>query len=107
MHEMILSRPALEGMTKEELVSQNLALQRAGAALLGYFAGRWPDGASPPCLGVVTDGIGVAFSPNYPAPCTTGWLELHGSGRAAAVTILPFADGSLFGQATLGDHRLH
>jgi len=37
MHEMILSRPALEGMTKEELVSQNLALQRAGAAAISKF----------------------------------------------------------------------
>lgn len=83
------------------------AVQRAGAALLDYFAGRWPDGARPPCLGVVTDGIGVAFSPNHPAPCVPGWLELHGSGRVAAVTILPFADGSLFGEGTRTDHRLH
>ncbi len=37
MHEMILSRSALEGMTKEELVSQNLALQKEGSAALSKF----------------------------------------------------------------------
>lgn len=83
------------------------ALQRAGNALLDYFAGRWPDGASPPALGVVTDGIGVAFSPNYPAPCTPGWLDLHGSGRAYTITLLPFGDGSLFDQQIHGRARLH
>lgn len=83
------------------------ALQRAGAAMLDYFAGRWPDGASPAALGVVTDGIGVGFSPNYPAPCTPGWLELHGSGAASAVTILPFADMGLFGQVWGPEPRLH
>lgn len=83
------------------------ALQRAGAAMLDYFAGRWPDGASPMSLGVVTDGVGVAFSPNYPAPCVPGWLELHGRGAARALTILPFRYDSTFVHVEAVPRSLH
>jgi len=66
------------------------ALQRAGDALLGYLAGRWPAEASPPALGVVTDGYGVAFSPRFPSPRAPGWLAMHGGGLARPLTIVPF-----------------
>lgn len=76
-----------------DAISAEGALQRSGAALLAYLAGRWPSEAVPPALGVVTDGVGVAFSPCHPSPCEAGWLQRHGSGAARPVAILPFAPG--------------
>lgn len=67
------------------------ALQRSGAALLDYLAGRWPPEARPPSLGIVTDGVGIAFSPCHPSPCVAGWLQRHGAGEARPLAILPFA----------------
>jgi len=75
------------------------ALQRAGAELLAYLVGRWPPGASPPALGILTDGVGVAFSPRYPSPRTTGWAVLHCGGGAQPLSILPFATATRGPQA--------
>lgn len=63
------------------------ALQDAASACLTYLAGRWP---SPPRrLGVITDGTGVAFSPQRPAVAEPGWLLDHAGGLATLTTILP------------------
>ncbi|MFZ5746656.1 MAG: hypothetical protein ACOY45_03235 [Pseudomonadota bacterium] len=67
------------------------ALQRAGNALLRYFAGRWPEGSAPANMGVITDGVGVGFAPDDPAPTAPGWLMRHATGKATLRTILPMA----------------
>ncbi|MDG2534053.1 hypothetical protein P6144_10375 [Sphingomonas sp. HITSZ_GF] len=62
------------------------ALQEAAAALLDYLAGRWP--SPPEALGVVTDGVGVAFAPDHPAPSAEGWLLRHAIGESTLAMIL-------------------
>jgi hypothetical protein len=67
--------------------SEEGALQEAGADLLGYLAGRWPN---PPLhFGVITDGTGVAFSPSHPAPSAAGWLLRHAAGGESLLAIAP------------------
>lgn len=67
--------------------SEEGALQEAGADLLAYLAGRWPN--PPAHFGVITDGTGVAFAPTHPAPSAAGWLLRHADGSDALVAILP------------------
>jgi hypothetical protein len=67
------------------------AVQRAGLALIAHLSGRWPPQAVPRALGVVTDGTGLAFSPQHPSPLAPGWLLRHGMAGAHALAILPFA----------------
>ncbi|MFS2110404.1 hypothetical protein ACCC88_11990 [Sphingomonas sp. Sphisp140] len=62
------------------------ALQDAAAALLDYLAGRWP--SPPAALGVITDGTGVAFAPDHPAPSAEGWLLRHAIGESTLAMIL-------------------
>jgi len=63
------------------------ALQEAALELLDYLAGRWP---SPPAgYGVITDGIGVAFTPDQPAPSASGWLLRQATGSAPLLAIVP------------------
>jgi len=74
-----------EGFCDED--SDEGALQDAASACLTYLAGRWP---SPPRrLGVITDGTGVAFSPERPAVAEPGWQLDHAGGLATLTTILP------------------
>ncbi|WP_066723671.1 hypothetical protein [Sphingomonas pituitosa] len=74
-----------EGFCPED--SDEGALQDAASACLTYLAGRWP---SPPRrLGVITDGTGVAFSPERPAVAEPGWLLDHAGGLASLMAILP------------------
>lgn len=62
------------------------ALQEAAAELLEYLAGRWP---SPPAgFGVITDGTGVAFAPDHPAPSASGWLLRQATGSAPLLAIV-------------------
>jgi hypothetical protein len=63
------------------------ALQEASAELLAYLAGRWP--APPRGYGVITDGTGVAFAPDHPAPSAAGWLLRQAAGEASLLAILP------------------
>ncbi|WP_137863820.1 MULTISPECIES: hypothetical protein [unclassified Sphingomonas] len=62
------------------------ALQDAAAALLDYLAGRWP--TPPGALGAITDGTGVAFAPDHPAPSAEGWLLRHATGESTLAMIL-------------------
>ena len=62
------------------------AMQEAAAALLDYLAGRWP--TRPDALGVITDGTGVAFAPDHPAPSAEGWLLRHATGWGTLVMIV-------------------
>lgn len=62
------------------------ALQEAAAALLDYLAGRWP--TRPEGLGVITDGTGVAFAPDHPAPSAEGWLLRYATGGGTLAMIL-------------------
>lgn len=63
------------------------ALQEAGAELLAYLAGRWP--TPPSGFGVITDGTGVAFTPDHPAPSATGWLLRQAAGARPLLAIVP------------------
>lgn len=63
------------------------AMQDAATALLTYLAARWP--APPAQFGVITDGVGVAFAPEHPAPASEGWLLRHASGAGSLTAILP------------------
>lgn len=63
------------------------ALQEAGTALLEYLGGRWPN--PPAALGVITDGTGVAFTPDHPQPSAPGWLLRHAGGAAPLLAIVP------------------
>ncbi|MET3713156.1 hypothetical protein ABIC65_003875 [Sphingomonas trueperi] len=74
-----------EGFCPED--SDEGALQDAAAACITYLSGRWP--TPPRRLGVITDGIGVAFSPARPAVAEPGWLMDHAGGKAALTAILP------------------
>jgi hypothetical protein len=63
------------------------ALQEAAAELLEYLAGRWP---TPPAgYGVITDGTGIAFAPDHPAPSASGWLLRQATGNAPMLAIVP------------------
>lgn len=62
------------------------ALQEAAAALLDYLAGRWP--TPPAALGVITDGVGVAFAPDHPSPSAGSWLLRHATGESTLAMIL-------------------
>ena len=74
-----------EGFCPED--SEEGALQEAGSALLEYLVGRWP--APPAGFGVITDGTGVAFAPDHPAPSATGWLVRHATGGTSLLAIVP------------------
>lgn len=63
------------------------ALQEAGAELLAYLGGRWPN--PPSHFGVITDGTGIAFAPSHPAPSAPGWLLRHAAGAEALLAIVP------------------
>lgn len=62
-------------------------LQLAANNLLAYLAGRWP--IPPRRLGIVTDGSGIAFAPDHPAPSAPGWLLRHAGGAGMLHAILP------------------
>jgi hypothetical protein len=63
------------------------SLQEAAVELLEYLAGRWP---TPPAgYGVITDGTGIAFAPDYPAPSASGWLLRQATGSAPMLAIVP------------------
>lgn len=74
-----------EGFCPED--SAEGSMQDAAAALLAYLVGRWP--APPAQFGVITDGVGVAFAPEHPAPASEGWLLRHASGAGGLTAILP------------------
>ncbi len=63
------------------------ALQEAAIELLDYLAGRWP--APPRGYGVITDGTGVAFAPEQPAPSAPGWLVRQASSDRPLLAIVP------------------
>jgi hypothetical protein len=62
------------------------ALQEAAVELLEYLAGRWP--APPSGYGVITDGVGVAFAPDHPAPSASGWLLRQATAEAPLLAIV-------------------
>jgi len=61
-----------------------------GGAMCGLLARRWPANGTPPIIGVVTDGVGVAVSGGHPCALTADWLIDHVAGRAKVDMILPF-----------------
>lgn len=69
--------------------SEEGALQDAGFELLDYLAGRWP--MPPSGLGVITDGVGVAFAPDRPAPSAEGWLFRQAGNDNSLLAIVPLA----------------
>lgn len=84
------------------------ALQRTAAELIGYLAGRWPANCAPATLGVITDGTGVAFSPEHPSPLDAGWLLRHCQSGAALTEILPLGEnGRQLMQASRNTVAIH
>ncbi len=83
------------------------ALQDAAAALLDYLAGRWP--TPPAALGVITDGVGVAFAPDHPSPSADSWLLRHATGESTLAMILDLDPAGpcgllIGGQSTVSFH---
>jgi len=64
-------------------------LQRTGSAFIDWLEGRWPAGAAPAELGVITDGRGVVFAPSRPAPAAPGWMQHHALNGEGLRAILP------------------
>lgn len=64
--------------------------EAAGDRLVAQLVYRWPTYAVPPAIGVVTDGVGVAFSSDHPSPLRPDWLSLHQAGLCAPVNLLAF-----------------
>jgi len=61
-----------------------------GGAVCALLARRWPANGTPPIIGVVTDGVGMAVSGGHPCALTADWLIDHVAGRAKVDMILPF-----------------
>lgn len=74
-----------EGFCPED--TEEGALQEAAFELLEYLGGRWPN--PPQALGVITDGTGIAFTPDHPQPSAPGWLFRQVGGAAPLLTIVP------------------
>lgn len=85
------------------------ALERSGRRLLAELLPRWPANTRPPAIGIVTDGHGVAFSPDHPSPKGIGWLGWHIGGASATTTLLPFAPTSCWAGliAPVANHGLN
>ena len=66
-------------------------LESGAAALIDHLAGRWPVTHIPIALGFVSDGTGVAFSPDDPCPARPGWLLSQLSGDTGLTAVIPFA----------------
>lgn len=69
-------------------------LRRSARAILDALTIRWPSDARPTRIGLITDGLGVAFAPADPWPLVPGWLDRHlgrsGGGGDGLTHILPF-----------------
>lgn len=74
----------------EELKRAYRVIGRAGMDLARQLARRWPVNAVPGILGVITDGIGIAVSGEYPSALTPAWLHDQVAGRARVYQIIPF-----------------
>ena len=61
-----------------------------GAAVCTLLARQWPVYCTPPIVGVVSDGHGLAVSGGHPCGLTPEWLIDHLAGRARVDIILPF-----------------
>lgn len=111
--------PWTQGFVEREEISDALAarsgLTRAlavvrlhGGEACGLLAQRWPVNGTPPIIGIVTDGIGVAVSGGHPSALTQDWLIDHVAGRARIDMLIPFgASASLLVQTAAPDDRLH
>jgi len=76
----------------EYLKRAHRAIGRAGIGLARQLARHWPANAAPRVVGVVTDGIGLAVSGEYPAALTPAWLHDQIVGRSRIDVILPFGE---------------
>ena len=61
-----------------------------GGAVCAVLARRWPVNATPPVVGIVTDGFGMAISGGHPCALTPAWLVDHVAGHATVDMIVPF-----------------
>lgn len=83
--------------------------ETAGARLIEHVARRWPPNAVPPAIGIVTDGEGLAFSPDHPSPLAPDWLALHRARRCTPTELLAFGDrgGWALLTAEVAHRRVH
>lgn len=72
-------------------------LENNAAGLIDHLASRWPVTHMPEALGFITDGSGIALSPDDPCPARPGWILSHVSGETRLTVILPFAGATPWG----------
>lgn len=63
---------------------------------------RWPPFGRPSLLGLVTDGSGLGFSPDDPAPMQPGWLARQVEGHASFTALIPFSPTGPWQQLVAG-----
>lgn len=78
-------------------------LESGAATLIDHLAGRWPATHTPVALGFVTDGNGIAFSPDDPCPNRPGWLLSQLSGETGLTAVIPFAGARPWGRIQLAN----
>ncbi|TFI57095.1 hypothetical protein E2493_16830 [Sphingomonas parva] len=71
-------------------------LREAGAEALREVARRWPPYATPPIIGLVTDGIGLAVSGEHPSGLSRNWLLDQIERRSSASIIIPFGTSGVW-----------
>ena len=77
-------------------------LSSAADALFADLATRWPSYAAPPLVGLVTDGTGLALSPDDPWPLCSGWLQRQQRGAASLIEIVPFDPAGAWPRLMMG-----
>lgn len=85
------------------------AFEESGARLVDCLVRCWPSNALPPAVGIVTDGIGVVFSPDHPSPMSPAWLMRHQTDQCPTAVLLPFSSSSAWTRLTSRpiDARVH
>lgn len=89
-----LATPGAKDMARDganRAGNPSMGIENAAHALLDWLSGRWPVGAEPAALGIITDGSGVAFSPDHPSPLEPGWLLRHACGADRLREIVPLS----------------
>jgi hypothetical protein len=91
----------LPGIAPDDVLLSTLrAFETSGRILLTELIRRWPPNALPTAIGIVTDGSGVAFSADHPAPLSHAWLTRHLTGMYPMTTLTPFSPCGIWGRLT-------
>lgn len=91
----------------EPLAAVLNAIELAAEALAGRVLPGSTGGLAGACLGFVTDGTGVGFSPDDAEPLGPGWLERQLAGRARMTVVMPFGARGAWTLLTAARDRAH